>query len=396
MQALIEHVPPIDLADQAVREDQAFTLSFVREPEEFAGLRPEWQALTARNFDNQLVFQSFSWLECWLASHDDPTSELAIVVGRLAGRAVLIAPLVVQQRLGLRHLIWMGTPVSQYGDIITAGETVSDAMIDEAMSFAIVMSEPDLIHLTKVRGDARIRTWLGTVGAEAMAHNEAPFLSFEPGTSFDAYCAKFTAKARKNRRRLRRRLEELGPVSIKVLEPGDEAAEMIAKAIDFKRQWLTRRGIISTALRDHCFQQSLTRFAATSDPASRPFVSVMSCSGMPVSIQFGIIANNRLALHMIAYNPDYEKSGVGVLHIESTLEHCITNGLGEMDFLSPNAAYKAGWSDDMMAVDDFAVARSLGARAYVMSYLRGTRDAAKHALETLPSGLRCYIAGWVV
>ena len=109
-------------------------------------------------------------------------------------------------------------------------------------------------------------------------------------------------------------------------------------------------------------------------------------------MQFGIIANHRLALHMIAYNPKTEKSGAGVLHIEDTISYCIENDLSEMDFLAPNAPYKQTWADAAIPVCDYVVPRTLKGRVYAQGYLCSTRDVLKTQIQALPLGIRQSIA----
>lgn len=379
----------------ADRSEHNLTIDIVNDFGTFQNLRSEWNALHQSNHTNQLAFQSYSWIHSWMASYAaDPgkPSEVAIVTARTGGRLRLVCPFAIKQVLGLTCLSWLGEPASQYGDIVTDGTKASSALIESVLAFTIDRLQPDIVHLRKVRDDAAIRPWLEAQTATATAPDEAPYLDFRNTTSFDDYCAKYSAKARKNRRRLRRRLEEIDVVSTSVLQPGETARRAIRTGIAFKQAWLVERGHVSSGLRDAHMPDFLDDFVRRTDRHARPFVSIMHCGETPVSVQFGVIANRRLALHMIAYNPAMEKTGAGVLHIEDTIAYSIENGLSELDFLAPDAPYKRDWADAAMPVSDYVAAHTIQGRLFAQGYLCSARDLLKTRVAALPLGIRQTIA----
>jgi CelD/BcsL family acetyltransferase involved in cellulose biosynthesis len=118
----------------------------------------------------------------------------------------------------------------------------------------------------------------------------------------------------------------------------------------------------------------------------------MYCDDEEISVQFGIVTDDRLALHMIAYKPAWAKAGAGVLHIEETITHCIEQGIRELDFLGPDAPYKRVWSDDAIAMDDFVLAETLRGRLVQKAVLGRNRERFKQLLSRLPLAVRCRIA----
>ena len=282
-------------------------LALIENLADFDRLQPEWDALHTSNTNHQVCFQSHAWLRTWIEAFlpepSQASQSLAIVTARTNGRLRVICPLIIRRSLGMSHMMWLGEPASQYGDVITDGTEASDNLVIAAMDFALEHYQPDLVHLRKVRGNAAVIAWLDEKNAASTSDDSAPFLDFRTAESFDGYCAKFSAKSRKNRRRLRRRLEETGKVTTSILPIGDAASNAILIGIAFKQKWLVERGQISSALRDENMSRFLAEVVSRADPTATPFVSIMHCGETPVSVQFGIISNGRLAMHLIAYNP---------------------------------------------------------------------------------------------
>lgn len=368
------------------------TIEVINDLGAFLSLEAEWNALHDANRSNQLAFQSFEWIRAWLTTYlADPgeqTQCVAIVIVRTNGRLRLVCPLAVKKVLGLKCLTWAGEPASQYGDIISDGTPASHALIDGALAHAIEHTRPDLVHLRKVREDAAIVPWLNSQAAVTTAHDAAPRLELHDATSFDAYCKRYSAKARKNRRRLRRRLTENGAVTTTVLETGSAAREAIRTGIAFKQAWLIDRGLVTSGLHDTNMSRFLEEFVDRPNPLASPFVSVMQCDTTPVSMQFGLQTRHGLALHLIAYNRQMEKAGAGVLHIEDTLAYCIDQGLATLDFLAPDAPYKRAWADTAIAITDYAIARTVKGQLFAHGYLGHARDLLKSQVEALPLSVR--------
>jgi CelD/BcsL family acetyltransferase involved in cellulose biosynthesis len=372
------------------------TIDIINNPDKFDALQTEWTALHDANHTNQLAFQSHAWLRAWFAAYrpevESHSTTTAIIIARTDGKLRLACPFAIRHVLGMTCLTWLGEPASQYGDILTDGSQATHNLIDLALSFALDQLQPDIVHLRKVRNDAAVLPWIKSQDALATATDEAPYLDLHGASSFDDYCSKYSGKSRKNRRRLRRRLEEIDTVTTTILPAGHEAQVAIRTGVTFKQAWLVERGHISSALRDKHMSDFLTEVVSQPCSDANPFISVMHCGVKPVSVQFGVIAQHRLALHMIAYNPETEKSGAGVLHIEDTIAYSIENGLSQIDFLAPNAPYKQAWADATVPVLDYVFSRSLRGRLYAQAYLRYTRNILKMRVQTLPLGIRQSLA----
>lgn len=370
----------------------AFGFEIVRDRAGFDALEDEWNGLYERAARDVHVFQTFNWLWHWTRSFLDASpaarDSLAILVAREAGRPVLIWPLMLEQRRLVRRLSFMGEPASQYGDVLIEPREDAGALLDAALAHITTALRPDVLRLRKVRQDASIRPFLDARRAIATDRVEAPFLDLASAASFENYEQRYSAKARKNRRRLLRRLGERAPVELVSPVTGDDAREAAHVAVSLKRAWLRERGFISPAIADKRMAGFLADAVSCERHPTGARVSVLKSGGETASIEIGFVAKGRLALHLIVYSLKFEKSGVGVLHLEDTVRRAHQSGAATLDLLAPKADYKMEWADGTVPVADYTVPLTWAGRIYGSLYLGFLRERFKSALEHLPLSVR--------
>ena len=83
---------------------------------EFAALEEEWEELY-QNCPSATPFQSWAWLYSWW-EHYGEGHELRIVTVRSGGLLVGILPLVIERRLGFKRLLFVGTGLTDYLDLL--------------------------------------------------------------------------------------------------------------------------------------------------------------------------------------------------------------------------------------------------------------------------------------
>lgn len=387
--------PHADVGQPAHAPALAFDL--VRDRAGFDALEAEWNALFDRAARDIHVFQTYNWLWHWTRNFLDTSpaarDSLAILVGRENGRAVLIWPLLLEQRALVRRLSFMGEPASQYGDVLIEPREDTAAILDAAVAHLKAALKPDVLRLRKVRHDAAIRPFLDTRRAIATDRLEAPYLDLASAASFEDYEQRYSAKARKNRRRLLRRLGERAPVEMTSPVTGDAAREAAHVAVSLKRAWLKERGLISPAIADNRLASFLADAVSCERHPTGARVSVLTSGGETASIEIGFAAKGRLALHLIVYSLKFEKSGAGVLHLEDTVRRAKEAGVTTLDLLAPKADYKMEWADAAVPVADYTLPLTWTGRIYGSIYLGFLRERFKSALEHLPLSVRKLAAG---
>ncbi len=358
----------------------------------FRALEDDWNDLFARAGTNRHLFQTFNWLWHW-ANHFLPQTagadtSLAIVTARRDGRLVMVWPLVAERAGPVTQLVWMGEPVSQYGDLIVEAGPDTGALLDASWRFVAERTGADVLRLRKVRQDSNVAALLETLGGIVTSELKAPYLDLASAPSFDAYEKRYSSGAKRNRKRQRRRLEERGPAGLIAVKGGEEAAALTAQAFTLKQDWLRQRGIVSPAFADPRTERF---FADVTRAETRPagcHVLALTCNGAPVALEIGVRCLGRSAIHIIAYDAAFEKTAAGALLMEDSIRHAFEDGMTVFDLLAPGDGYKLEWADDAMIVRDWAQPISLAGRAYATLYLRFLRNASKRALDRLPVGAR--------
>ncbi|WP_405806416.1 GNAT family N-acetyltransferase [Streptomyces sp. NBC_00210] len=107
------------------RRTGALSVSLCRDPRDFAGLRPEWQALQ-RRCATATPFQSHAWLLSWWLSYGRG-GRLRVVLVRRGGVLIAAAPLMLVHR-PLPLLVPMGGQISDFGDILVDDEQAQTAI----------------------------------------------------------------------------------------------------------------------------------------------------------------------------------------------------------------------------------------------------------------------------
>lgn len=365
-----------------------------------ARLGPDWDALFAKGGRASQVFQTHAFAELFVqtfgygqalaAGQRDCPCGLAIVTARRNGRLVLVWPLVESRQLGMRVLGWLGEPIAQYGDVLIDPDEAALPLLSAAFRHIEATRKPDLLRLRRVRSDAAIATFLAERGIAPSNLVEAPSVTLAAGGS--AFEDRQSGKARKNRRRLMRRLEERGEVAFKEISPADDTATLVAAGLADKREWLKRRGLLSPALADNRVDRFMK--AAAADPRRPTGCALfrLSLDDRPIAVAMGFRCKQRLMLHLITYAADVEKNGAGVLNLEAILRLAEAEELTAVDLLPPKADYKLDWSDQSITVADRIWGVTARGKLWGMLLDGVVRPQAKRMFERLPLGPRRHLA----
>lgn len=364
----------------------------------FDALEEEWNELFARAGRGTQVFQTFNWLWHWanhyLAAPDaaEQGPGLAVVTGRRDGRLVMVWPLVRMHDRGVVRLTWMGEPVSQYGDVLVDDMADTPVVLRAAWDFIVGHADADVIRLRKIRTDAAVAPLMAEIGAEVTEEATAPYLDLRAAGSFDTLEQRVSPSLRRNRKRQRRRLEDLGAVALECHTEGARARSLTVEAMRLKKIWLKRRGLVSPALADPRAQRFFEAVAeATSHPAGC-HVLTLTANGTPAAIEVGVHCKDRTAIHVIVYDLAFERVAAGALLMQESISRAFDAGLACYDFLAPADPYKFEWADGIVSVRDWAVPLTLKGRLYASLYLGLVRSLAKRALTALPMVVRRHLA----
>ncbi|MDX2158652.1 MAG: GNAT family N-acetyltransferase [Hyphomicrobiaceae bacterium] len=358
------------------------------------GLEAEWNGLSATAARPAQAFQSFGWCWHWCRTYLDGSRNgpsMAIVTGRIAGRLVVVAPFAVQRSAGVRELVWLGEPVTQYGDILAAPEAADVETLLAVWQFAVGTTRADVANLRKVRADATAAPLLAHLGTVVTAVEEAPYLDLSGETSFEGWEERRQPRARKNRKRQARRLSDTGEVRLEHHAASDEARELARRAVSLKRSTLDSKGAISPALADARFETFFAEAAGDSVRPSGAVVRSLSVDGEPAALKV-LIENHEVSmLHVAVFDPRFERCGAGAILLEHLIRESIREGRKTLDLLAPRHDYKMDFADGVVLVSDHALAISSVGSLYARCYL-AVRRHLKAVVEAMPVPVRRLVA----
>ncbi len=348
----------------------------------FEALAQDWRALYEESGRPDQIFQRFDWLRLWADQFLDGRDRLAIVTGRREGRLVMVWPLVRRRSLGALRLAFMGEPAGQYGDALI--ENGADVALIKAAWARILALKADVVHLRRVRETSPLFAFLGEKGLATASH-AAPYVEFGRAECYEDFDKRYSGKARSSRRRLKRRLEEIGPVAFVCVKSCDEARALIGRAFAMKRAQLEARGRFAPVMHDRRLEQLFK--AAASSPAAGAQISAIACKDKTVAVSVAFAANGEAFGHILAHDVGFEKQGVGVLLAEHAFRSAFAAGCRRFDMAPPADNYKMDWASGTVAVADFAAPLTLRGALYARLWLKGGRALAKAVAGRTPTAL---------
>ncbi len=313
--------------------------------------------------------------------------EFIVATARDEGRLIAIWPLAVSRLLGGRFLTSLGAPFDQYGEILVERDGDIDAIA--AGFVARLREEPgiDGLMVRKVRAGGPMEH-LAALGATlADEASAAPWLSFEPGQSFEDFHKRINSKTRKNLRNLNNRLAKLGHVEHRVLS-GDEIPPALRLSFERRQDWLAAQGLSSTAFRDGRFRAVVEGLARPEAHFPGLTVFALYLDEKIIALQWGFIHQNRYYAFLSAKDQAYDEFSVGRIHLEHVLRACHGLGVRDVDLLVPAVPYKMTWADEAASVRDAYWGWTLRGRVILELFVVRVRPTLKKAIARLPEGLR--------
>ena len=361
-------------------------------------LEADWLRLRAMQ-TGAVVFQSPALLACW-AQHfaTRPTSLFATVVVRNPDqdRAILIWPVLVEQRGMVRVARGAGAPVGQYDEILVDPDCDLAGAWKAAVEALTATAGPDLICLERVRADGGLRAALGDVGPIG-AGEGAPYSDLSGGPA--KFMGSLKTRVLRQQKRRVRRFEQEGAVGFEVSSGPEQAREWLAEAVELKRQWLRETGRFSRAFVKPETLQCLDACAqALSGPDASPrmIVSRLTLDGRTAAIEMGFADRGAYHLYLGTFAGDLAKFGPGNILTEKVLHWCAANGITRYDMLAPRSRNKGEWQSGEVVVLDYALpATSLG-RVYAWTVLRHIVPTLRRAFYAMPTPARSALAAFAL
>ncbi len=345
---------------------------------EFARLDGSWDELVSA-MPRPSPFLLHGWLLEWWR-HYGGGAELAVHVARRGDRLVGALPLCTRARLGVRVSVFVGRSWAALADVlVTPGEEeAARALVERAAS-----SGADFASLFGLTGSSRLVAALPPDALELVERLEAPVLDVSAGWD-DVYRKKMTSKARSERRRRMRQLEEWGAVECSVARTAEELAPALEEAFRVHAlRWSDRRDPtgFGTAVGKEFHRAALLRLAETG--ISRQVT--IRLEGRAIAFAQYLQLENRAYGLIMGFDPAYGRFGLGAEAKLQSIEAAAEEGVTLVELLGAAAEHKRRFTDRFDPIyQGVGLARTRRGRAAAQALLAGIRlrRAAKRS-ETL-------------
>ncbi len=336
---------------------------------EFAGLAGRWDELV-RAMPRPSPFLLHGWLLEWWR-HYGGRRRLAVHVAFRGDRLVGALPLCRGgRRLGVRVTQFLGGTAAPVADLmVAAGEDSSTAT---GLADRIGSTGDDFVDLYGLRGDSRLAATLPAGSLHLLERLEGPVLDLRDGwEGFER--TSLSNKARSDRARRRRQLEELGAVEISIARTPDAIEMRLEDA--FRLHALRWRGRhegseFATPVGKEFRRAALRRLAAEDVPR----LVTLRLDGRPIAFSLHLLFERTVYGVAMAFDPAFARYSPGTETFLWALESAAEEGAECVEFLGDAAPYQRRLADRLDPVHE-----GIG----LPSTLRG-----RAAVETLVAGIR--------
>ncbi len=218
----------------------ALHFQIVGDERQFLALKTDWDRLHALR-ERRSGELSFPWVAAaWETIAKKAGRRLAIVVGRIGERVVLVFPLALQRLGPFRIAHGLCSDLHESSDLLVEPGDGDEVIVAAAWDFA--KTQFHLFRFLTVRCDARIWPHIAQERARESQPMRAPFIDCARWPDWEAYQASRSRNFRYDCQRALKRLKKAGDVQFVSVEDEDRIYSTLSWTMDRKIEWLARTG----------------------------------------------------------------------------------------------------------------------------------------------------------
>jgi CelD/BcsL family acetyltransferase involved in cellulose biosynthesis len=335
---------------------------------DFSRLAGQWDELV-RTMRRPSPFLLHAWLVEWWR-HYGAKRALAVHVARRGDRLVGALPLCRTMRFGLRVTEFLGGTGAQLADLLLApGEHGSTASQLAARIPKVGVDYADLFGMPR---GSRLAAAVPEGALTLIERQEAPVLDL--GAGWEAvYTDKLSSKARSERRRHRRRLEQLGAVHFSIARTPEELVPALEDAVRLHAlRWKGRRETSGFSKPvGSAFRQAVLLRLTQQD---LPRLATLRVDGQAVAFVLYLLYEKTVYGMTMGFDPAFAQYRPGTETFLCSLEAATGEGAQRVELLGADASYKRTFADRFEPVHEgIGLASTLRGRAAVEALTRGIR-----------------------
>jgi CelD/BcsL family acetyltransferase involved in cellulose biosynthesis len=338
--AELKDVRSLDFVEIRQGELSADTLNICLEIEQDAWVTP---------------FQWSGWLQSWRHHIGEPLLSIPVtVIVHSRGQPVLILPLAICNRFGVRYLTWCAYQQSDYCAPIVRRSYIERLGGIDGTDFlgriASRLGGIDLVYLPKqpalIGNLANPFVLSNSVAYHAGAHA----ISFVAGEKWEsALQRRRSAKTRRRLKDKRTALEKLGLVTFRLANNPVDAQTIIESCLKTKSEQLRKNGYWDPFSPSGVRGFLVDYFSA--NVGQTTWAAALDIDGKPVATAFGFGSRREWLLYQMSMNDGPEaRHSPGSHLLMNLMRHCTEIGLKRLDLALGDETYKSEWCDEHMTL----------------------------------------------
>jgi CelD/BcsL family acetyltransferase involved in cellulose biosynthesis len=296
-------------------------------------IEAEWDALAVRV--GVAPFLRPGWICAWWRAFGG--GELNIAAMRREGQLVGVLPTVQRRTVVSAPTNWHSPifdPIAE--DPETARRLLAHLLERRPRRIDLGPMDPDGLGLPELR---KVADSYRIVDALAL---RSPFVRIEG--DWDSYLASLSSNHRQAIRRTRRRLEEMGEVTLEISRGEEDLEALLDEGFELEsRGWKTERGTaILSRPETRRFYRDIVEWARLTGILRLAFLRL---DGSSIAFNLALETDRVHYLLKPGYDPRLSRLGPGRLLTADLIERAFRRGLSSYEFLGGAEPYKLRWTD---------------------------------------------------
>jgi len=375
-----------------VLTDQDFDVQILASLQDMADFESQWRDLENRAAKPSNIFQSFDWCMNWAqtCTADNDCYGIHIITVSRNDKCLLIWPMMATCAGPFHILNWLSEPWSQYGDVLAHDNNDLEAILNIAWQKLQTHPFADSIRLRHVRQDATVAQFLQNHARHDGQTDYAPFLEIKKFPTEAAYETRYNKAQRRRRKRIRKNLEQFGPLIFSTDTNGGKFLHTLKQAITEKRKWLAIRGLYSKPVMGPELEEFFAQLADNGKTVKMN-ASQLNAGEREISYEIGLRYKNHHFGYITAHDARLTNASPGRLHMDLSQRATINDGLDAFDLMVPADPHKETWSSNRVQTRDYFTHLNTRGAIYTTLYLKAIRPGLRWLYLKAPTAIRRHI-----
>lgn len=298
----------------------------------------DWTALYAKD-PTATPFLSPGWARAWMREWA-PGAEPWLLRVSDGGRAVGLAPLVLERRRGVRVLDMLGNGTGDYWDVLAEPHRRGAVVAEVAEELVRRRRAWDLAFVTGLPAGSPTPAALAEAGLAV--HRRPPIAcpSLPLPATFDEYLAGMSRSRRGDLRRHLRRLDD-GTVQLRAVTDPAELPGVVSRWQDLRRrQWEAQHKTISPVHLSERFRDFMVALLGELIPSGQALLWEFHHEGRPVGVFVNFADDRAYYCYLGGTEPAALSLGIGKTAIGEGIRSSIAAGRQVYDFMRGAEPYK--------------------------------------------------------